>query len=539
MTTIYKYRVYCQTESVFRYWFLDSNEIAPTTCPNDSGHSIDQNQTVIIDTTSSVVGRTAQSVNNFDEVVTSTKHPIVQNTFTGNILNDQLYRTRLSNGASIGINNNKLTASLSTTVGSTALIQSRKVLKYLPGYSIYVSGACKFDTPVSGSRQLFGVYSETDDIMIGYEGTDFVCRFSTSGKVQIVEFTITQEANNSQTATITLNDIDYTVSLTDADGLDTFTAYQIEIGNTYDDLWIVKQSDNKISFVATDSEVRGGAYAFSSTGNATATVSTIETGQPRTTTTVTQSNFNGNTTLTLDPLKHNMYEIEYSWYGSGNFTFKVYNPFTASYEKLHEFYFSNQQTEPSLSNPNMYITFLVQSVSSTSIIETTFIGSFAGSSGKFTSAIAPQRSFSASKTIRSGVEKNIFSIRPRNYINNMYIKAPILIQRFFFSNESTRTCIVKGYYNPTSVGNNDTEDYTNYSFVDENQSFALVDQTSISSQGGILLFTQAVKAQSSEELSFCENPIFLEQGNVFLLTAELLSGNNSEIDASIIYTDYF
>ena len=46
--TLYKYRVFCNDENAFQYWWLDENQPEPTTCPNDSGHTINTALTKIV-----------------------------------------------------------------------------------------------------------------------------------------------------------------------------------------------------------------------------------------------------------------------------------------------------------------------------------------------------------------------------------------------------------------------------------------------------------------------------------------------------------
>ena len=46
MTTIYKYRIYCNTENLYiNVW----DEVEPGKCPNANNHSIDKKKTVIVD----------------------------------------------------------------------------------------------------------------------------------------------------------------------------------------------------------------------------------------------------------------------------------------------------------------------------------------------------------------------------------------------------------------------------------------------------------------------------------------------------------
>lgn len=37
---VHKWRIYCNTEAAFQHWWLESDTVGPTTCPNDTGHSV-------------------------------------------------------------------------------------------------------------------------------------------------------------------------------------------------------------------------------------------------------------------------------------------------------------------------------------------------------------------------------------------------------------------------------------------------------------------------------------------------------------------
>ena len=540
MTTILKYRIYCTTDSVYRYWFLPDTSVAPTTCPDNSAHSIDSAQTAIIDTISQDTVALNLKSDIFSQLVTAQYTPIIQSTFTGNDINPQLYVQTYRNGGNSTLNEMSITLNLTTTVGSYAFVRSRSVLKYLPGYSIHMSGAARFDTGVAGSNQFFGAYSNTNDILIGYSGTEFVIRYGTRGDIHIVQFQITAAANAVQTATVTLNSIPYSVALTNAGGLVNFTAYELQIGNTYGDLWSTRQIGDSIYFVGTIAEPRNGTYSFSSTGNATATITTLETGLAKTVTSVTQDQWNGSSDLvtTLDPLNMNMYQIEYSWYGSGNIQISAYNGFTRKYDILHQFYFANQQTETSLSNPNLYITYFAESVTSTTVLSPKFIGTFGAFIGNIRAGVLPKYSVVSDKNMSSAVETNLLVVRIRNNWNGIDVKAPSNLRRIYYINEASRTAIFRIYLDPTAVGAGTTTNYTDYNFVDETHGLLIVDTTSTTITGGFLVYTIIVGPSSSESTEFQINEFTIEQDSVFIVTGEIISGAASNLACSIEFEDY-
>lgn len=49
MSTIYKYKVYCQTDSKWEHWLLSDTEAAPTTCPTNTGHTIDSSSVSVVE----------------------------------------------------------------------------------------------------------------------------------------------------------------------------------------------------------------------------------------------------------------------------------------------------------------------------------------------------------------------------------------------------------------------------------------------------------------------------------------------------------
>lgn len=88
MSTINNWSLYCETEStnVYRLLFLGSP--TPTTCPNDTGHTIDPDQTHIIDTFTNV----DNSKKGIDDTSNSTTVPLVNNTtFTGTSIDASAY----------------------------------------------------------------------------------------------------------------------------------------------------------------------------------------------------------------------------------------------------------------------------------------------------------------------------------------------------------------------------------------------------------------------------------------------------------------
>ena len=47
--TLLRYRVWCSTDSKWEYWWIAEGDAAPTTCPTDTGHTVDSAKTTIVE----------------------------------------------------------------------------------------------------------------------------------------------------------------------------------------------------------------------------------------------------------------------------------------------------------------------------------------------------------------------------------------------------------------------------------------------------------------------------------------------------------
>jgi hypothetical protein len=55
MTSVNRWRVFCSTEASYQYWWLSSTASEPTTCPNDSAHTLSGTSTIVETIDKSVV----------------------------------------------------------------------------------------------------------------------------------------------------------------------------------------------------------------------------------------------------------------------------------------------------------------------------------------------------------------------------------------------------------------------------------------------------------------------------------------------------
>lgn len=457
--------------------------------------------------------------------------PIVQDGFTYDMVHDQLYEQFSSGSGSVSVTNGTASISIGTGIGDYFVLRSKQVIKYRSGYTTVVRFSAKFDSPVANSIQMCGVGSATDDIYMGYSGTDLVARISSGGKREVRKLEISASATGSETFTLTLNGTEYTGNL--SSGSTSFNAHQIVNENTYSG-YIVQNVENTIFFISREVGADNGTFSFSSTGNCSGTFSQVTAGQSLTTTLFTSDNWNGNASAIrrLDPQTWNMYEIEYGWYGVTNVIFRLFNEYTNEYENIHTVKYSDApNTALGLNNPSMYIQRLVASLGSSTALSLEVSSVFAGMIGTIDNLILPRYSISNKKTISSSTETVLLCMSHRD---EMYGKVPI--------EKITITCIsiatsgsdpveIYVYKNPASISAGTTTDFLNLKYVNT-YSITLYDTDSDTFSGGTLLEELHVSGTGQLHIKYSNNELYMQYGESIIFVAESASGNTIDIAVS-------
>jgi len=108
----------------------------------------------------------------FGEVEVVQPTPVVQADFIYNVNADVVDSTVTGSGT---ITQASAMAVLQTTAAtnSSAMIETKRYLKYRPGQGCHVRGTALFTTGVAGSEQLFGAGDSVDGLFFGYNGASF------------------------------------------------------------------------------------------------------------------------------------------------------------------------------------------------------------------------------------------------------------------------------------------------------------------------------------------------------------------------------
>lgn len=482
-------------------------------------------------------------LNVFGEQIITTYDPIVQNLVKFDRLNDQLYRTFLSGGGAVTPNTNTdVTISIGTGVGDFAVLRSNRPIRYRPGFSNLVRFNLLFDTSAIGlnnSLQFGGVGTGTDDLYFCIQNGVFGVRRSRDGLFHVEEFTITASAGGLETSTVTLNSVAFNITLSNAGGDIDFTAHQLEIGGTGGTAytgWNVQHFDDKIYFIADSVGPRNGTYSFSSTGTATGTRATMKAGQALTTEFVAQKDFNGSSPLrySLDLTKRHMFEIIYSFYGSGDIEFNVLNSATERYENFHTMSFSNVSEDLSLTNPTVFLQRGVASLGSSTALSIKTAGSYGAIIGTQKRQIEPRFAFVVNKTIGASVETVICAFQNRLQVNGYQNTYEIILALLSVSADGNRAVAIKIIKNPTTLSADTTTDYTDFSFLDEANSLTAFDTKSNTYTGGTLIASFVVGKTDSRFFDLQSSEIYLTREDTLIITAESTQTSIVDIGVSVI-----
>lgn len=244
----------------------------------------------------------------------------------------------------------------------------------------------------------------------------------------------------------------------------------------------------------------------------------------------------------IDFSKVTMFKIEYSWYGAVGGHFLAYVPDAttageARWVRIHHIRASNQLTSPSLGNPTLPISYLVQKANSSnenSIYK--FGASYYIDGGDKGTITARSRSNSADRSIST--EKMLLALQVKDKINSIRNRMQVYPTRLGIGSDGRATiCLVK---NPTSVSPAPT-----FSSVDTLSPVNFSDTSGVSITGGITIATFFVAAGGVDiDLSpyfgynkdYLSYPLTASSGDTLYLVAKSNSGSVN-ISASLTWEE--
>lgn len=347
------------------------------------------------------------------------------------------FRTYTTGSGTATVSDKMFTVTTGTSSGGYGAIQSFRSLNYKVGVSGNIRFSALFSSGgIANSWQGSGLLNIGDELSFGYSGTSFGIWHRYNGLAEVRTITITGAASGSETLTLTLNSVAYSIPLTS--GTTAHNAYEIsswlnnEVNQT---IWKADQIGSTVIILAQSDGAKSNTYSYSS-GTSTGTIAQNTAGVTKTSNFIAQSDWNQNTFPELDPTKGNMYGITYKYTGFGNINFFIDNIHSGSPVLVHVIKYTNNNIIPSMGNPSLRTGIYCVSLGSTTNITVR-----SGGVGAFLQSIPNvtrnPRAYVNTQTVTTAFT-NILTIRNRRTYNNLINQVEIEPVFLSLSSESSK-----------------------------------------------------------------------------------------------------
>lgn len=485
------------------------------------------------------------SIAAYGEISTTNFIPLVQVSATYGILDniETFIDTSPGTGTATTSNGNFL-CKTGTGVGGYSVIRSRRAVKYRPGQGLLFRWSAGYDTPTALSLQASGPFNSTNGYLVGFNGnSSFGIMHRYGGRHEIRTLTLSANATGSETVSLTLNGVLYSIPVTS--GSAAHNTYEVATWlNANQVIWEAYQNTNKITLFAKNQGSLSSTYSVSSTGTFAGSIVQGGAGAANTETWVYQGAFSddqldgtGSSGMIIDTTKCNLFECSMQHLGYGEVKFKIQNPATGRFFTFHRLKFANETTSPSLYNPSMKVGWVSTSLGSTTDLTVYGSSAIGAIEGAVRSSRRP-RSFSNQRASVGATITSIFAIRIRSAFRNVVQLSEVLPKAAYVSVEGTKACQVSFLLNPVFAGE------PNWNFVDETDSIVQYDitGTTFASQGTSLA-SFVVGGATTERLDFSvlssdgTDSVYLERGDVLCIAAKIVGGSGSPVTASLTWLE--
>lgn len=286
--------------------------------------------------------------------------------------------TQLNNGNVVVTANSTWQVNSGTNTGGYARLATSKYMTYQPGQGSMFRWTAGFTTTggtdktasgIDNIVQTTGPIDQQDGYVVGYSGSTlndasrkigFLHR--RAGKVEVRNLTITTAPTGAQTATITLNGVAFTVSLT-ASTSTAYTAAQIskllQAQSIPSNQWNIDACSNIVTFSYYTAGAKSGTYSFSSTGTGTIAVGSFSQVQAGATPSDTWTYVDSwdNQSVSVDPTKLNVWGLDFRWLGAGIVRLFMEDPATGQMTLMLTQKWASTQTYPHLTTPSLRIVY--------------------------------------------------------------------------------------------------------------------------------------------------------------------------------------
>jgi len=472
-----------------------------------------------------VEGKTA-----FGELEVNSPTPVFQETAVYGLTDNML---GLSSGTgSATVVNSEFVVQSGTDTSSFGFVGSNHYINYRAGEGLLARITADFDTPQTNNRQLAGLTLGENGAMFGYDTEErFGILHRYNGINETRTLTVTTQAGGSETATVTIDDTGYSVSLTAGTTAHNAAEISASLNAEAALLWDCDQIGSEVVCTSLRAKPFTGSFAFSSS-TAVASWATDQVGQVVTDDWYYFSQWSEYENVRwLKPQKGNVYQIRMQYLGYGAIYFYVEHPESGEFHLAHTIPWANHNDAPSFSNPAFRLGWSSSNFGANST-NVTLTGASAAAfvEGDIRLTRHANATSASSSNVVSGSYLPILTIRSASYFGGKANKVITYPQKLYVATEATKSVLIRVSKNATLVG-------SNFSAHDPDDTPILEDTSATSLSGGETIYFLTISAGGQGELDFTEINESIRNGEQITVEASVLSGSAATVVATIVWQD--
>lgn len=461
----------------------------------------------------------------FNEQITKSRKSIVRASPVYGLMPAN-FRTFTSGGGAATVVNNEFKASSGTATADYGTIQSFRSLSAIYGSSTGIRFGARFPSSTANTWQGVGLFTIGDEVSFGYNGTSFGVWHRYDGLAEVRTITVSGGAGGSETLTLTLNGVEYSIPLTSGSAAD--NAQEIAVWlRANQSVWDAYQTGSTVEISALSDGAKSGSYSFSSS-TATGSIAQNTAGVTKTSDFIAQTAFNGTVPSGFDQSKGQTYQIVYQT-GYGDIMYQIYDWNRGSWVTAHKIENNNGSTGPALRNASLHAGLYATAIGATSNVDVyaSYLNGFVHSASKET---RNPRAFKNTKLVSTSLT-NVLTIRTRRVYNGYINQAEISPVFLSVANESTKNVEVEIRGNPTVAGTKNYQD-VGTNLISQSE----VAGTTVTTDGRLLAaFTLA--GGTTATINLKELNIQIPPTLNFVVAAKVNSGASANVTAALSWIE--
>ena len=240
---------------------------------------------------------------------------------------------------------------------------------------------------------------------------------------------------------------------------------------------------------------------------------------------------NNQSSITLDPTKGNVYEIQFQWLGFGSITFSIENPATGTFIPVHNINYANNNTVPSFTNPSFPIIWEVENTTNATNIVLKGASALAEVEG-IVEYLGPRNAIGNTKSGVTTTLTNILTVRNKSTYQSTTNRTPINIIKYTVAVDGTKPAEFQLIKNTTLGGS------PSYTDISTNTSVVEYDTAGTTITGGQVIDFDTIAKDGSITIVPSPIDVFLNPGETLTL-AVAATTSTTDATASIRWVEEF